>query len=554
MRIARSIAQLLSATAVIALGACATDAADEGGKHHENSGEDHHVTSVLVGPSAFHGIHGIAAAPDGKLLVGSVVGQAIYSVDPATGKTAELIGPPNGMADDIAFAPDGTMAWTGFLIGKVFVQKPGGPIVEVAKGLPGANSLAFAKDGRLYFTQVFLGDALYEADVTGKTAPRKIGEKFGGLNGFEVGPDGRIYGPLWFKGVIAAVDTKTAKVEVIAKGFKTPAAANFDSKGNLWAIDTAEGALYRIDVKAKKRTKVAQLEPALDNLAVDAADNIFITNMADNGVFRVDPATGAVTTVVRGKIAAIADIAIAHDGDQTLHVTDIFSYRNVDAKTGAVSTKLRMFGDEVDYPAGIGVGPNHVVLTSLSSNTVQLIDRKSGKSKALLHGFKLPADAVETADGRVLVLEIGSGSIISLDDATGKKQTTIATGFKVPVAMAVDDKKGVVYVTSSEGTVTRVDLKSGAKTVVAKDLAGPEGIDIAPDGCLVIAEVGAKRVIAIHKDGHVETIASNLPIGLAAPEGQAPAFLPTGVAVDAAGTVYVAGDLTNEILKIEHKK
>ena len=124
------------------------------------SADDVYSVSELVGPSAFHGIHGIAVAPDGKILVGSVVGQAIYSIDPATGAVAELIGPPNGMADDIAFAPDGTMAWTGFLTGKVFLQKPGGPIVEVAKGLPGANSLAFSKDGQ----------ALFHAGVPGRRA------------------------------------------------------------------------------------------------------------------------------------------------------------------------------------------------------------------------------------------------------------------------------------------------------------------------------------------------------------------------------------------------
>ncbi len=106
------------AASSLAIAAALTGCSEKGATRYE--------VSELVGPSAFHGIHGIAAAPDGKLLVGSVVGQAIYSVDPATGAVAEFIGPPNGMADDIAFAPDGTMAWTGFLIGKVFVQKPGG--------------------------------------------------------------------------------------------------------------------------------------------------------------------------------------------------------------------------------------------------------------------------------------------------------------------------------------------------------------------------------------------------------------------------------------------
>lgn len=512
------------------------------------------TVSELVGPSAFHGIHGIAVAPDGKLLVGSVVGQAIYSVDPDTGATSELIGPPNGMADDIAFAPDGTMAWTGFLIGKVFVQKPGGKIVEVATGLPGANSLAFTKDGRLYFTQVFLGDALYEADVTGKKPPRKIAEKLGGLNGFEVGADGRIYGPLWFKNAVAAVDPADGKVEVIVDGFKTPAAANFDSKGALWAIDTAEGALYKIDVKARTRTKVAQLDPALDNLAVDKKDRIFITNMSDNAVYRVDPSTGAVTTVIKGKIAAAADLAFAPESDRTLYLADIFSYRNIGTRSGEVTTKARMFGDELSYPSGVGVGPKYVVLSSASSDSVQLIDRKTDKSVALLHGFKTPADATETADGRILVLEAGTDSLVSFDDLKGEKRKTIATGFNGPVAMALDGKTGV-YVTSNDGAVTHVDLNSGTKTVVASKLAGPEGIDVAPDGRLIVAEVGAQRVVSIDaKSGASTVIADELPIGLPAPAGQAPSFITTGVAVGLDGTIYVASDLTNAILKITPAK
>lgn len=505
--------------------------------------------SELVGPSAFHGIHGIAVAPDGKLLVGSVVGQAIYEVDPANGHNRELIGPPDGMADDIAFAPDGTMAWTGFLTGKVFVQKPGGKPLEVASGLPGANSLAFTKDGRLYFTQVFLGDALHEADVSGKKPARKIAEKLGGLNGFDVGKDGRIYGPIWFKGQIAAVDPRNGKVEVIVDGFKVPAAANFDSKGNLWAIDTVEGALYRINVKKRTRTKVAQLSPALDNLAVDKNDNIYITNMADNAIHRVDPNTGAVSEIIKGKVAATADLAIAHDGNDMLHLADVFAYRQIDTKTGQVSVKRRMFGDEVDYPSGVGVGPKRVVLSGLTSGAVQILDRATGSSLALLHGFKGPTDAAETEDGRILVLEAGSGSLLAVEDLKGETRTVVASGLKDPVAMASSGTS--VYVTCGDGTVVHVDLRSGAKHVVVNKLSGPEGIDVTPDGHLIVAEVGAKRVVSVNpKTGVVEVVASQLAIGLPAPGGQG-AFLTTGVAVDKNGTIYVSADEVNAILKIE---
>lgn len=210
-----------------------------------------------------------------------------------------------------------------------------------------------------------------------------------------------------------------------------------------------------------------------------------------------------------------------------------------------------MFGDVLSYPSAVGVGPKHVVLTSASSDTVQLVERQSGKSVALLHEFKTPTDAAETSDGRVLVLEARGGSLIALDDAKGEKRTTLASGFDQPVAMALDGK-GAAYVTTSDGKVTRVDLGNGAKTVVASGLAGPEGIDVAPDGRLIVAEVGAKRVTAIDPDtGGATVLAQNLAIGLPAPVGQSPAFITTGVAVDSQGTIFVSSDLTNAIFKIQ---
>ena len=50
------------------------------------------------------------------------------------------------MSDDIAFAPDGTMAWTAFLTGDLYSRKGDGAVKKLASGLPGINSLAFRKD------------------------------------------------------------------------------------------------------------------------------------------------------------------------------------------------------------------------------------------------------------------------------------------------------------------------------------------------------------------------------------------------------------------------
>src|SRR5438270_506065 len=106
---------------------------------------------------------------------------------------------------------------------------------------------------------VFLGDALYEIDTEGAKPPRMIMEKMGGLNGFEFGPDDKLYGPLWFKGQVVKIDVDNAELSLVADGFKTPAAVNFDSKGNLWVVDTALGQLVRVDPKSGEKKVIAQL-------------------------------------------------------------------------------------------------------------------------------------------------------------------------------------------------------------------------------------------------------------------------------------------------------
>ena len=82
----------------------------------------------------------------------------------------------------------------------------------------------------------------------------------------------------------------------------------------------------------------------------------------------------------------------------------------------------------------------------------------------------------------------------------------------------------------------------------------PEGIALAPDGKLIVAEVGAKRLIAIDPmAGTVTEIAANLPIGLAGAPGGLPTNIPTGVGVGASGTIYFSSDVENAIYKVTKK-
>ena len=519
------------------------------------SAQTYEVTKLVPG-SAFHGVHGLGIDKSGRLFAGSVAGAALYEVDRNSGTAKIAVPSPEGMADDIAFAPDGTMAWTGFLTGDLYSRKGDGPVKKLASGLPGIDSLAFRKDGRLYATQVFLGDALYEIDVEGVKPPRKIMEKMGGLNGFEFGPDDMLYGPLWFKGQVAKVDVDKAELSVVADGFKIPAAVNFDSKGNLFVVDTALGQLVRVDPKSGAKKMVAQLKPSLDNLAIDDKDRIFVSNMADNGIQEIDPETGAAKQVISGKLALPGGIGVVSDGGKdTIYIADVFAYRTVDGATGEVSELARMHADGVtlEYPMSATANGDDVLLSSWFTGTVQLIDRKTGKTKEMLHDFKAPHDAVKLGDGSILVNELGSKSLIRASGEHGKDRTAVVGGLEGPVGLAAGSG-GAVYLTEAfAGQVSKVEA-NGEKTVIAKDLKGPEGIALAPDGKLIVAEVGAKRIIQIDPaNGTITEIAANLPIGLPAAPGGLPSNIPTGVGVGASGVIYFSSDIENAIYKVVRK-
>src|ERR1700694_3156912 len=110
--------------------------------------QTHEVTRLVPG-SAFHGVNGLGFDKSGRLFAGSVAGAAIYEVDIGNGTAKIAIPAPEGMANDIAFAPDGTMAWTGFLTGDLYSRKGDGPIKKLASGLAGINWLPYRKDGRV---------------------------------------------------------------------------------------------------------------------------------------------------------------------------------------------------------------------------------------------------------------------------------------------------------------------------------------------------------------------------------------------------------------------
>jgi sugar lactone lactonase YvrE len=509
----------------------------------------------LVAPSSFTGIHGLAIDGKGRLLAGTVVGYTMWEVNRESGDAKVFIDAPEGQADDIAIGPNGELAWTNYLMGAVRVRDSDtSPSRVVAKDLPGLNSLDFdRRNGKLYATQVFLGDALWELDPSGAKAPRLIAKDLGGLNGFEVGPDGMIYGPLWFKNSVVKVDPSNGAVTVINNQFKIPAAANLDGKGNLYAIDTATGELWRVELASGRRTLVKQLKTAVDNLAVAPDGTVYVSNMADNSITAVDPSSGTTRVLTSGKVAVPAGVKVAGN---TLYVADIFSFRAVDLASGAVSDLKRMHASDSDmeYPFAVGVSSKQVAIASWFTGWVQVMERGTHKTVANIHGFKAPYDALPLEDGSVLVAELATGSITQASGADYKQRRAVAGGLQGPVQMTLG-KDGALYVTEAAGKLTRINLADGSKSEVAAGLALPEGVAQTPWGTFIVAEAAARKLTEIDPgNGQRRTVADNLQIGLAGGPGMPPPYVATGVAVDASGNVYFSANRNNAIYRIRPRR
>ncbi|MDP9996156.1 streptogramin lyase [Variovorax boronicumulans] len=506
---------------------------------------------ALVPPSSFSGVHGLAIDAKGRLLAGSVLGNTLWEVDRTTGAAKVLIDAPEGQADDIAVGPQGELAWTNYLMGMLrYRESDTAPMRVLAKDLPGLNSLDFdRRNGKLYASQVFLGDALWEIDRAGQKPPRLIKKDMGGFNGFEVGPDGLLYGPLWFKGQVVKIDPANGNMTVIADGFKIPAAANLDGKGNLWVVDARSGELVRVELATGRKTVAKQLRPSLDNLAIAPDGTIYVSNMANNEVQAFNPATGDLRTLTSGKVAVPAGLKI--DGND-LWVADVFGFRQVDVRTGEVRDVFRMQREpELDYPFAVGLSPTRFALTSWFTGTVQLVDRQTLNTVATIHGLKAPFDAIPMPDGSVIYAEIATGSITRASGPKFADKSVLASGLNGPVQMVLG-QDGALYVTEAAGKLLRIPLDASAplRTIV-DGLALPEGVAETPWGTFIVAESAAGRLVEIDPaNGTRRTIAENLPIGLAPGPALPPPYVVTGVAVGADGTVYVSADRNNAIYRI----
>lgn len=187
-------------------------------------------------------------------------------------------------------------------------------------------------------------------------------------------------------------------------------------------------------------------------------------------------------------------------------------------------------------------------------------DRTIGVQEARASTFRFPhAVAVDPSSDTVYVADSGNGRIQAFDSAGRflRAWGTRGTGYgqlSKPIGISVD-ARGRVYVVDQEASrVTKFSAGgdvlgvwggvAGAESVIGSTTVAfrnPRAIATVGEELVYVADTGNGRIVVLRNNGEVVAIQ---PIQGANGQG-----LPTGIAVEADGTIYVAEGTRNLVLK-----
>ena len=195
-----------------------------------------------------------------------------------------------------------------------------------------------------------------------------------------------------------------------------------------------------------------------------------------------------------------------------------------------------------------------------------------------------PAGVVVDGAGNILIADQLNQRVRLVDGLTGQITTVVGTGvqgfngdlsalstnFNSPVGVGLDALGNRLLIDSGNHRLRRVDLQTmlvstlagtgiggfnGDGPVATTQLNGPAGMAVEASGTVLIADSLNNRVRRVNlQTGQVTTVAGTGTGGFNAdniPASSAQLNLPTGVAVDSSGNIFIADTLNQRIRRVD---
>lgn len=312
------------------------------------------------------------------------------------------------------------------------------------------------------------------------------------------------------------------------------------------------------------------------DVAVDGAGTVYVADASNNRVRKIAAGSGIVTTVAgNGSLAFGGDggpataaslwypSAIALDSAGNLFIAEVNNdrVRRVDAQTGIITTVAGngvngFAGDggpatsaSLYYPYGVAVdSQGNLFIADLNNERVRRVDAATGTITTVAGngtaGFSgdggsatsamlnMPAGLALDSAGNLFIADQGNGSIRRLDAVTGMITTVAGTG--VPTVWPNFSPDG--------GLAT------------ATTLYYPTDVWVDSSGNLLIAEPGSNRIRRVDAGtGIMSTSAGNGSAGFSGDGGPATSAMlnsPNAVVADNAGDLFIADQMNNRIRQV----
>lgn len=501
---------------------------------------------VLAEDTPLSGCNGAVIGPDGAMYVVHTGNNCTTRIDLKTGKASTYVPQSTGtfITDDLTVDDKGNLYITGTtpIVGEVYKVDKNGVKTVIASGLKAPNGIQYnTKTGRLFMTECFQGNRVFELDPNGAKEPRlmikenviAVPEGFG----FDQKTNDLIV-PDLKSGKILRIHPDTAEIKTVAEGFVTPVALKVGPDNKAYIVEMVTGGVYRLGLDGKNKEKLAQIAPGLDNLAITKDGKLYVTSYWDATVYEVaTDGSGMFKEMFPKGINQTLGIAAING---KVYIGDAIMIREV-ADGKYVKTKLNAWTHHgMPLTIGLAKGPGgQLIWPDAVNNAAAIGDPVSGKFQAIAGGLNRPFGPL--VDGaRVLICEYGAGKITEISLKDGAKKT-LTEGLEGPLALA---KIGnTLYVAEGRaGRVSQVDLATGKKQVFLTGLTGKPGA-LADDGAgnLLILDGAARRLIKVDpKTMAVSTVAENLPVTYSIVGSYPSVEFPPSMAVDGSGNIYMA--------------
>ncbi|MDR2208256.1 MAG: hypothetical protein LBE22_04700 [Azoarcus sp.] len=292
------------------------------------------------------------------------------------------------------------------------------------------------------------------------------------------------------------------------------------------------------------------------SIAIDAAGNLYVADFGNDRIRKITP-TGEVSTFAGGE-AGFADgigsaarfyrpIGIASDAAGNLYVTDRWNHRiRKITPAGEVST---LAGSESGFADGIGGDAKFYCpegIVSDAAGHLYVTDNENHRIRKIT-----PAGEVSTLAGGEEGFADGTGS-----DARFNRPLGITIDAAGNLYVADTDNRRIRKITPAGEVSTLAGSEEGFADGVGGDarFSGPYGVAIDAAGYLYVADTFNHRIRKITPAGEVSTLAGGEE-GFADGVGSDARFYgPASIAIDAAGNLYVADSGNNRIRKIEIRR